>query len=377
MSSQRRTSDDKMVDFRRSMASAVDAKPSASIIRAMRLLVLGGTGFLGRAIVRSGLDRGWTVTTFNRGLTGQDVSGVVALRGDRGELRSVELLAEANTWDAVLDCSGYVPRNVLAVSSLLAPRVDRYIFVSSVSAYADWPASPLTEESPLLECPPDAGPEFGVDIEDGPTRYGYQKAGCEAAVRVSLGSDRTTVLRPGVVLGPREYVGRLVWWLQRIARGGTVAAPGLPDRFVQPIDVRDVADFAVDCASNALTGEYNLTAPLMDSTFGELLRACVETTESHAALHWLSDDFLLAHGVRQWSEMPLWRVQRGVWSVDPHRAVSSGLRTRPLVQTVRDTWSWLQSGDHVDGRDRAFEIGLDAEKESELLAAAALQGSVA
>ncbi len=175
----------------------------------MRLLVLGGTGFLGRAMVRSGLDRGWTVTTFNRGLTGQDLPGVIPLHGDRGELGSVKHLAEANTWDVVLDCSGYVPRNVLAVASLLAPRVDRYVFVSSVSAYADWPASPLTEESPLLECPPDAGPEFGVDIEDGPTRYGYQKAGCEAAVRVSLGSDRTTVLRPGVVLGPREYVGRL------------------------------------------------------------------------------------------------------------------------------------------------------------------------
>jgi 2'-hydroxyisoflavone reductase len=214
----------------------------------MRFLVLGGTAFVGRGVVEAALARGWQVTTFNRGQTGQDVPGNEAVRGDRYDSRAVAALARRGPWDAAVDCSGYVPRNVLGVAGALAPQIGRYVFVSTVSAYADWPSEPLSEASALLPCPPDAGPDYGTDTEDGPTRYGYQKSGSEAAALQALGAGRVVILRPGVILGPREYVGRLPWWLRRVAADGKVIAPGTPDRAIQPIDARDVADFAVSAA---------------------------------------------------------------------------------------------------------------------------------
>lgn len=228
----------------------------------MHLLVLGGTAFVGRTIVEEALARGWRVTIFNRGITSPDVVGVQAVRGDRGDVSAVERLATSGPWDAVVDTTGYVPRNALVVARELAPVVRRYVLLSTVSAYADWPSHPLSEDSALLLCPVDAGPDFGQDVEDGPTRYGYQKAGCERAVRLAVGDDRVSVLRPGVILGPCEYVGRLPWWLRRVARGGRIVAPGQPERSIQPIDVRDVAEFALRCAERPINGAFNLTAPI-------------------------------------------------------------------------------------------------------------------
>ena len=139
------------------------------------------------------------------------MAGVQALRGDRTRPDDVARLVEAGPWDAVVDTSGYVPREVLAVCERLEPATGRYVFLSTVSVYRGWPAEPLAEESEVLYCPPDAGPGYGEDVEDGPTRYGYQKSGCELAVAQTFGAGRSTCLRPGVVLGPREYVGRLPW----------------------------------------------------------------------------------------------------------------------------------------------------------------------
>ena len=336
-----------------------------------RLLLLGGTGFLGEAVVQTAVSEGqaggWSVTTFNRGLSGPDDPRIIALHGDRYEPDSVDMLARAGPWDVVIDCSGYVPRNVVSVAEALHSQTDRYLFMSSVSAYAGWPVESLTEESPLLAAPADAGPDFGTDTEDGPTRYGFQKAGCEAAVTAVFGA-RSVVLRPGVILGPREYVGRLVWWLRRAARGGVLVGPGSPQRRIQPVDVRDVARFAVLCAGEAgLSGAYNVTAPVGAYTFGELLDLVVTVTGSSAEVRWFSDDSLLVAGVRQWSEMPLWRTAKGVWAVDSSRAARDGLACLPLAETVADTWSWMQLGGFVDGRDRSHEIGMTSEREAEVL----------
>lgn len=324
--------------------------------------------FLGREVVDGAVARGWRVTTFNRGVSGPDRPGVDVLRGDRQDAAAIGRAAQAGPWDAVIDCSAYVPRNVLQVAEALRPHADRFVLMSSVSAYAGWPTEPLTEESPTLPCPPSAGPEHGEDVEDGPTQYGYQKSGCEVAAREVFG-DSAFALRLGVLLGPREYVGRLPWWLRRVDRGGEVLAPGDPQRTIQPLDVRDAAQFALLCAQGDVAGgSYNLTAPIGHAAFGGMLTSCTAATGSDATLRWIPDEKLVEAGVRQWSEMPLWRTMPGTWAVDSSRAQAAGLTARPLDATVRDTWAWMQTGDQVDGKERSSEIGLDPEREAALLA---------
>lgn len=333
------------------------------------MLVLGGTWFVGHAVVAAAIGAGWEVTTFNRGTSDPFLEAVRNIRGDRTRPADVAALAAAGPWDAVVDTSGYVPRNVLDVARALAPVADRYVFVSTLSVYRDWPVKPLSERSELLYCPPDAGPEYGTDTEDGPSRYGYQKAGCEAAALVAFGADRTTILRAGVVLGPREYIGRLPWWLRRVAAGGQVLAPGSPDRAIQPIDVRDLAAFALRAITDDVAGAFNVCAPVGSAAFGELLADCACSTRADVSFTWVPDDFLLAQGVRQWSELPLWRTFDGVWNVDTTAAQTAGLRTRPLELTVRDTWRWLVDSEDTGNHERAAEIGISREKEAQVLAA--------
>ncbi|MEU6250452.1 SDR family oxidoreductase [Glycomyces sp. NPDC047010] len=331
----------------------------------MRLLVLGGSQFVGRAIVAEALARGWDVTTFNRGRSGLDLPGVEAVRGDRGNRADLERLAASGTWDAVVDSSGYVPRNVLEVARVLQPSVQRYVFVSTLSVYEGWPVQPLTEESPVLPCPPDADETFGTNTENGPTQYGYQKSGCEAAVLEVFGTASSTLLRAGVVLGPHEYVGRLPWWLQRIARGGRVLTPGDPARSIQPIDVRDIAGFAINAVANGVEGAFNLTGS-GEATFADFLDACAKATGVVPELVWTPDEVLLECGVRQWSELPLWRTSPGTWDVSSAKARAAGLATRPIADTVRDTWEWMHDA-ALEVNDRSAEIGIAPEKEQRIL----------
>jgi 2'-hydroxyisoflavone reductase len=334
----------------------------------MRLLVLGGSVFAGHAIIREALGWGWDVTVFNRGLSGSDVDGVAVVRGDRADRADLARLARAGSWDVAVDTSGYVPQETLAVAGHLEPVVGRYVFVSTVSVYRDWPREPLTELSEVLYCPPDAGSGYGTDTEDGPTRYGYQKSGCELAVRQTFGTDRTVILRPGVVLGPRETVGRLPWWLRRITEGGDVLAPGSPDRSIQPVDVRDLAVFVIRVAERGLADTYNVTAPVGRETFGSMLHACAHVTASTATFTWVPDEVLLAEGVRQWSEIPLWRTYPGVWHVDAEPARAVGLSCRPLAETVTDTWSWMLATGSQASDARAAEIGMSRARERQILA---------
>jgi nucleoside-diphosphate-sugar epimerase len=240
--------------------------------------------------------------------------------------------------------------------------------MSTVSVYSGWPVEPLSEASEVLYCPPDAGPGYGEDVEDGPTRYGYQKSGCELAVTSTFGLERSVLLRPGVILGPREYVGRLPWWLNRVAAGGRVLAPGSPDRSIQPVDVRDLAEFAIQSAAGEISGAYNVAAPEGRETFGGLLGACAAATRSDAEFIWVPDEQLLAYGVRQWSEMPLWRTFPGVWQVSSTAAQGLGLSCRPLSVTAADTWSWMQCTEAPTDGERASEIGISSEREQQILA---------
>ncbi len=333
----------------------------------MRLLVLGGTRFVGHAIVSEATGLGWDVRTFNRGVSGAAQCGSM-LVGDRTRAGDLARLAANGPWDAVVDTSGYVPGNVLSVCRALEPVAARYVFMSTVSVYRGWPVEPLSEESEVLDCPSDAGADFGEDVEDGPTRYGYQKSGCEMAARQVFGVGRCTALRPGVVLGPREYVGRLPWWLSRVATGGRVLAPGSPERSIQPVDVRDLAAFTLRTAGHALSGVYNVVAPIGRETFGGMLDACAEVTGSGAEFVWVPDERLVAHGVRQWSEMPLWRTFRGVWQVAGEAAAAAGLSSRPLSATVAGTWAWMRAGGEGLDDERVAEIGISREREEQILA---------
>jgi nucleoside-diphosphate-sugar epimerase len=341
----------------------------------MKLLVMGGTWFLGRAVVDEALGRGWEVTTFNRGVSGHGAPGVTAVHGDRTDRHDLARLAALGPWDAVVDTSAseMPPRVVLDGTQALARAVGRYVFVSTVSVYRGWPDDDLTEQSPVLPCPPDAGPDYGAmpPGADGPnTHYGTQKAGSENAV-LEIFRDEAVLLRPGVILGPGEYVGRLPWWLNRVAAGGRILAPGDPARSIQPVDVRDVAAFAVDQAAAPTGGTFNVTAPIGRETMGGFLDSCLHATGSNGELAWVPDAALIEQGVKQWTEIPLWRTHAGVWRIDSSGAYTAGLACRPLAETVTDTWAWLQGNGRPVDHPRWAEHGIDREREARILAALA------
>ncbi|MFJ6571210.1 NAD-dependent epimerase/dehydratase family protein [Streptomyces sp. NPDC091292] len=339
----------------------------------MRILVLGGTWFLGRAVVRAGLGRGWSVSVFNRGRSGVAPDGVREIRGDRRVAEDLAALAGHGPWDAVIDTSAseLAPRDVLAGAEVLEPVAGRYVYVSTVNAYRGWPDQPLTESSEVLDGPADADVDYGrlPANWDGPDwYYGRQKAGAERASLAAFGAGRVSILRPGVILGPGEYVGRLPWWLRRVAKGGAILAPGDPGRHIQPVDVRDVAAFALDRAAASGGGAFNVTAPLGRETMGGFLTACLDVTGTAGRLVWAPDGLLVGQGVRQWTELPLWRTHAGVWSVDSAGAEAAGLRCRPLAETVAATWEWLQGGGTAVQHPRWAEHGITGAREEGILA---------
>ncbi|MGW1764496.1 NAD-dependent epimerase/dehydratase family protein [Streptomyces sp. NPDC002073] len=340
----------------------------------MKMLILGGSWFLGRAVAQTALDRGWEVTVFNRGRSGTAPTGACTVRGDRTVAADLERLAGEGPWDAVVDTSAseMSPRDVLAGARALESVAGRYVYVSTVNAYRGWPNAPLTEDSELLDAPSDADADYGrlPDGWDGPDwYYGRQKAGAERAATETFGESRSVILRPGVILGPGEYIGRLPWWLTRAARGGRMLAPGTPDKAIQPIDVRDVAAFALDQAVADRGGAYNCVAPIGRETMSDFLTACVLATGGEAQLAWAPDKLLLDHDVQQWTELPLWRTHAGVWRIESTRAQAAGLVCRPLAQTVADTWSWLREGGVPVDHPRWAEHGITPEKEALILAA--------
>ncbi|MFJ5804266.1 NAD-dependent epimerase/dehydratase family protein [Streptomyces decoyicus] len=338
----------------------------------MRLLVLGGTWFLGREVVRGGLRRGWDVTTFNRGQSAPDAPGTIPIHGDRTSSDDLRRLARSGPFDAVIDTSSsdLPPRDVLLATQALHDQAARWVHISTVSVYEGWPHDPLTEDSPRLKCPPDADETYGYTGPDGsPTEYGFQKAGGERAVS-DVFNSRAVFLRPGVILGPGEYVGRLPWWLSRAYRGGRILAPAPAERRIQPVDVRDVAHFALGQAADSTSGAYNVAHP-EGITFEDFVTACLEVTEGAGRPVWTPESHLIDHRVRQWTELPLWRTHAGVWAVDSAKAVAAGLRCRPVRETIADTWAWLISDGRPVAHPRWAKHGIDPEKEAKILTSGA------
>lgn len=341
---------------------SIDASTRRYVVR---LLVLGGSWFVGREMVAQALRRGHTLTVFNRGRSGQPVpDGVTVIHGDRENLDDLGRLATAGPWDAVIDVPGSYPTVVRDSARALASVAKSYIFVSTVSVYRRWPEEPVTESSLLHDGDPDFDPGFRRWIAG---LYGPLKAGCELAIRREFG-ERFLFLRPGVVLGPNEYVGRMEWWLDRMRRGGQVLAPGRPERAIQPVDVRDLVTFALNQVESNATGVFNVAAPLGRETYGGMLNACREVTGSEAEIVWADENWLTERGVKQWTELPLWRVTPGTWAMDATRAQDVGLVCRPLIETIADTWTWLTAGGRAVEHERHAEHGIAPEREAELLA---------
>ncbi|WP_381799275.1 SDR family oxidoreductase [Streptomyces niveus] len=332
----------------------------------MRLLILGGTEFVGRAVVEAALARDWQVTVFHRGRH-EPPAGVDVLRGDRTAPDGLAALTgttggAAPEWDVVVDTWSGAPSAVLDAARLLAGRAGRYAYVSSRSVYAYPTPAGLPEDGPLVE---------GADADAGPRDYARDKRGGELAAEAVFG-DRSLLVRAGLILGPWENVGRLPWWLGRIARGGPVLAPGPRDNPLQYIDVRDLAEWTLDAAARGLGGAYNLVSPPGHTTMGGLLEACVEATGSDAELRWTDPDAILAAGVEPWTDLPVWLPRGEVHDMmhrgDVSKALAAGLRCRPARETVLDTWAWLRSiGGTAPQRPDRPSLGLAPEVEAALL----------
>jgi 2'-hydroxyisoflavone reductase len=338
----------------------------------MKLLILGGTKFLGLYVVEAALARGHEVTLFNRGnLNPEMFPGVEKLRGDRdGGLDSLR----GKRWDAVVDTSGFSPRVVRDSARLLSAGVEHYTFISSQSVYRDtrvpgvdedYPVSTITDErlreaealnqSELLDAP------FYGEM------YGALKALSERAVEGEM-PGRVLNVRAGLIVGPHDNTDRFTYWPRRVAEGGEVLAPGDPKRQVQFIDVRDLAGWVLDMAEARRVGTFNATGPDYRLTMGRVLEVCRGTTGSDARFVWVDEKFLLDAGVEPWMEVPLWTTEADIanryfMGVSVEKAIAAGLRFRPLSETVRDTLEW----DLTRPADTKRRAGLARERERELL----------
>lgn len=346
----------------------------------LRILFLGGTGFLGPHAVNHALSRGHHVTLFNRGRTNTHLfaDSVDHLEGDRrtpDPLEGITALAQGE-WDCVIDTSGYHPREVRASAGLLRSRVGHYIFVSTVSVYGDRAVEHMDESAQVATLDDPESADFR-----NPANYGALKAYCEQAAEESM-PGRVANVRPGLIVGPRDNTDRFSYWPVRLDRGGDVLCPGDGTDRVQFIDARDLARWIIHLAETNATGTFNALGPAYELPISEFIGACKSSTSTPARLVWVETDFLQSHKVQMWSDMPLWIPARGdfagVGTLSNAAAIKAGLAFRPIAQTTIDTIAWYkgQPDDPVrDGRvlrnhaNGTMRSGLSPEREAEVLRA--------
>ena len=327
----------------------------------LRVLVIGGTRFLGRHFVSSALQAGAQVTLLHRGRTGTELfAECERLIGDRADIAG---LIGDRTWDAVVDTCGYLPSHTAGSCAALGGRAGQYVFISSVSAYRDQSTLGLVEDDDLGELGEADPTTFAMEL------YGALKAACEGEVLRAFG-DRATVVRPGLIVGPHDPSDRFTYWPERAARGGEMLAPGSPGRQVQFIDGRDLADWIMPLCANPRCGVYNAVGPQGGADMGSLIEACVAASPAAVDPVWVPDDYLVASSVEAWADLPLWIPESdteyvGLEHVNGCKAWAAGLVTRPVVDTVRDTMAWAGARPAAEPR----KAGLTLEREAELLAA--------
>jgi 2'-hydroxyisoflavone reductase len=336
------------------------ARAAPPSVTPKKILILGGTKFIGPAIVAAARARGHTITLFNRGKTNPGLfTDLEQLHGDRdGKLDALR----GRKWDAVIDDSGYVPRHVKDSATLLAPSVQHYLFVSTISVYADG-SKPIDESSALAKL--DKPTE-----EVTPQSYGALKVLCEQAAAAAA-PNKVSVVRPGLIVGPDDPSDRFTYWPVRVARGGEVLAPGTPDDPISYIDVRDLAAFMVAVVEKRLLGTYNATGPATQLSIGSLLDACKRASGSDAKLTWVDAPFLEKEKVTPWGDMPVWvpPIDDGAYlgRINRDKAIKAGLTFRPVVDTCRDTLAWWNK--QPAERRATLKAGIKPEREREVLAA--------
>lgn len=324
------------------------------------LLILGGTRFLGPEVVDAARKSGWKISLFNRGKSNPGLfPDLEHLQGDRnGDLKSLE----GRSWDAVVDTSGYFPRQVRDSATLLAPRVKQYVYVSSISVFSDLSKPGVDESGPVGEL---KDPNADKITE---ANYGPLKAACERAAEAAM-PGRVTNVRPGLIVGPNDGTDRFTYWPVRVARGGEVLAPNRPEDAVQFVDVRDLGTWIVKCLDAKTVGVFNATGnPL---PVGTLLDTCKAVSGSDARFTWADAAFLESQKVSAWSDLPCWLPPTGEDAggnrVSNAKAVGKGLTFRPLKDTCRDTLLWWKT--LPAERQAKLKSGLTAEREAAVLAA--------
>lgn len=328
-------------------------------MRGMRILIIGGTRFVGRHITEAALSAGHDVTLFHRGQTGSELfPRATHLIGDRN--KDLSALAQGS-WDATVDACAYVPRHVRTLAQALDGRGGQHVFISSTSAYGPGVRPGFTEDAPL------AGLDDPATEEVTDKTYGGLKVACERAVAERHGVAATTIVRPTYVIGPHDYTYRFTWWVERIARGGTVLAPGEPDDPIQVIDARDLASWIVSLIARSLAGTFHAVSPPPPFGFGDLLAAiAAQVAPPGTELAWVGRDFLLAQGEDD-ASLPLWPgpdPDRDMNAASPAAAYAAGLSPRPLAQSVRE----VHAAELASPTPGPAGTGLAPEREAELIA---------
>ena len=326
----------------------------------MRILIIGGTRFLGRHLVESALAHSHDVTLFNRGKSNPGLfPQLETILGDRE--KDVDKLA-GRIWDAVIDVAGYFPRIVRLSADVLKENVARYVFISTISVYDNFKKVGINELDPVGKIADETVEEITGET------YGPLKALCEKVVQDIYG-ERALIVRPGLIVGPHDPTDRFTYWPVRVARGGDVLAPQKPEAAIQVIDVRDLSDFIIKLIQDAASGVYNATGPDYELSIGKLLEVSKQVSNSNADFKWASVDVLNQNKVEAWSDMPTWVPDDeegvGFSRIDVSKAIGAGLRFRPLEETVRDTLAWAQTRP----ADHEWRAGLTAEREAQVLAA--------
>jgi 2'-hydroxyisoflavone reductase len=327
----------------------------------MKLLILGGTVFLGRAIVEAAKQRGHTLTLFNRGQSQPGLfPEVEQIHGDRDKDLS---LLKGRTWDAVIDTCCYIPRHVRSSAAALCGAVGHYTFISTLSVFDDW-SKFNTDENGHLGTLKDES----VEEVTGET-YGPLKVLCEKTVEEIM-PGHFTVIRPGLIVGPHDPTDRFTYYPVRVSKGGEVLAPGRPERGIQFIDVRDLAEFTVKATEDGAVGPFNSTGPAVPVSMETYLQTSKDVSGSDASFTWVAEEFLMEQKVGPWMEVPLWLPEldpstAGGFTFNIQKAVAAGLTFRPLAETLHDTiqWAATRPADHEWG------AGMKAEREKEVLQA--------